>query len=87
MESLARGGPWLLGTIRRGSSGWRTLSEAESETHGGSVRRKLYGCVVKMFHPDSTGPLGSCRSFSRIEDEGVVNGMFEQLLLTWSQVV
>ena len=86
MESLARGGPWLLGTIRKGSSDWRSLSEAESENHGGSALRRLYGCVVSMFHPDKEHILGSSCSFNRADKTSGPCGLFEQLLLTWSQV-
>ena len=74
VESLARGGPWLLGTIVPGVSRWRVLKEAETEVHGGSSRRKLYGCAVTLLqaHAPMQGASGS--------------PVFEQLLVTWSQV-
>ncbi len=80
MESLARGGPWLLGSTRRGKSTWRELGEAETEKFGGSSRRRLYGCVLTMFS-----------SRTRKTAFGGGTGMirpeaFEQQLLTWSQV-
>jgi hypothetical protein len=89
VESLARGGPWLLGTIRRGRSGWRSLSEVESETYGGSARRRLYGCAVTMLYPQkqqAVGTLGSC-SFNMAGQKRGPDGLFKQLLLTWSQVM
>ena len=91
MESLARGGPWLLGFIRRSSSCWRPLNEAESEIYGGSTRRRLYGCAVTMLCPDKqpaveVGSLGSC-SFNMANEKRGPGGLFKQLLLTWSQVM
>ena len=86
VESLGSGGPRLLGTIRKGSSCWRSLKEAESATYGGSARRRLYGCIIKMFHPDSAGAFGRCTSFNGGDEKGEASGMFKQLLLTWSQV-
>jgi hypothetical protein len=98
VESLARGGPWLLGTIAPGISRWRVLKEAETEVHGGSSRRRLYGCTVTMLHANaqphgsaSAGaegqqPAGSV-SFKGSPASGMAGQpMFEQLLLTWSQV-
>jgi hypothetical protein len=72
VEGLARGGPWLLGTVLRGSCSWRTMNDAETAIHGGSSRRRLYGCVVTMLRPPAA--LGGD------EDDSV------QPLLTWSQV-
>jgi hypothetical protein len=87
VESLARGGPWLLGTIVPGISRWRVLKEAETEVHGGSSRRTLYGCAVTMLQPQAPLEDGRCAV------EGAGDGwarpgplVFEQLLLTWSQV-
>jgi hypothetical protein len=48
VDSLALGGPWQLGTVQRGRSAWRALSQAESVAYGGSALRKLFGCVVTM---------------------------------------
>ena len=81
MESLARGGPWLLGVVRRGQSTWQALSEADTEKYGGSSRRRLYGCVFTIF-PDRARMAAS----GEVADgRGLV--AFEQQLLTWSQVV
>ncbi len=59
VESLARGGPWQLGKILQGSSGWRALSEAETAVYGGSSLRRLYGCAITMVKPDSHAAHGS----------------------------
>jgi hypothetical protein len=98
VESLACGGPWLLGTIVPGISRWRVLKEAETEVHGGSSRRRLYGCTVTMLHghvqphggasagADGEQPVGSV-SFKTSPASGTAGPpVFEQLLLTWSQV-
>ncbi len=87
VESLARGGPWLLGTIAPGISRWRVLKEAETEIHGGSSRRRLYGCTITMIqaqaqlHWQGGSGVGA-------DVLGAAGGppVFEQLLLTWSQV-
>ena len=92
VESLARGGPWLLGTIVPGISRWRALKEAETEIHGGSSRRRLYGCTVTLLHAHA--PLPEAGSGAGAEMLGGAGGkasgpgppVFEQLLLTWSQV-
>ncbi len=91
VESLARGGPWLLGTIVPGISRWRVLKEAETEVHGGSSRRRLYGCSVTMIHPqtqgqDSKGAGAESQGGAGSGALGLRPPMFEQLLLTWSQV-
>jgi hypothetical protein len=81
VESLARGGPWLLGTVRGDKSTWRALSEVDTEKYGGSSRRRLYGCIVTMFHGRARMPAAG---------GGTVGGgleAFEQQLLTWSQVM
>ncbi len=80
MESLARGGPWQLGAVRRGQSTWRALSEVDTEIYGGSNRRRLYGCVCTMF------PFQTHKPESGGETRGGMDA-FEQQLLTWSQVV
>jgi hypothetical protein len=81
VESLARGGPWLLGTIVPGVSRWRVLKEAETEIHGGSSRRKLHGCTVTLLKAQTSLQDG------RAEIPGGAGPpVFEQLLLTWSQV-
>jgi hypothetical protein len=88
VESLARGGPWLLGTIVPDISRWRVLKEAETEVHGGSSRRRLYGCSVTMLQPQA--PLEDRRRAVEGAGDGGAPGpgplVFEQLLLTWSQV-
>jgi hypothetical protein len=88
VESLARGGPWLLGTIVPGISRWRVLKEAETEVHGGSSRRRLYGCAVTMLQPGV--PLEDGRGAGEGAGGGGAPGpgplVLEQLLLTWSQV-
>ncbi len=85
VESLARGGPWLLGTIAPGISRWRVLKEAETEIHGGSSRRRLYGCAVKLLLAEV-----SLHGDGTVDAERLLPGsgppVFEQLLLTWSQV-
>ena len=85
VESLARGGPWLLGTIAPGISRWRVLKEAETEIHGGSSRRRLYGCAVKLLLAEA--PL---HGDGGVDAERLSAGsgppVFEQQLLTWSQV-
>ena len=87
VESLARGGPWLLGTIAPGISRWRVLKEAETEIHGGSSRRRLYGCSVTMIQAQA--PLhwqgGSGVGADVLGGAGGGPPVFEQLLLTWSQ--
>jgi hypothetical protein len=89
VESLARGGPWLLGTIVPGISRWRVLKEAETEIHGGSSRRRLYGCTVTMLRPQAPLQGGSGESTKRTGEEGsrARGPVFEQQLLTWSQVI
>ncbi len=90
VESLARGGPWLLGTIVSGISSWRVLKEAETEIHGGSSRRRLYGCAVMMQRGQAQFQGGSGGTESLVAAGGNALGakqpMIEQLLLTWSQV-
>jgi hypothetical protein len=91
VESLARGGPWLLGTMAPGISRWRVLKEAETEIYGGSSRRRLYGCSVTMLPAPAPLQGGSSPG---AEGTGAAGGgafgpgsqVFEQLLLTWSQV-
>ena len=48
----------------QGDSAWRPLREAETEAHGGSSRRVLYGCVVTMIN--SSSPTCSSLPDSRI---------------------
>ncbi len=94
VESLARGGPWLLGTIVPGISRWRVLKEAETEVHGGSSRRRLYGCAVTMLQAQARLQEGSSDTKEGTETFGAAGSwalghglpVFEQLLLTWSQV-
>ena len=92
VESLAQGGPWLLGTIVPGISRWRALKEAETEVHGGSSRRRLYGCTVTLLHahaPLQEAGSGAAGAETREAGGGKALGpgppVFEQLLLTWSQ--
>ncbi len=59
VDSLARGGPWQLGKIVQGKSGWRPLREVETEEYGGSSRRVLYGCVVTLLSDGSSSMPGS----------------------------
>ena len=88
VESLARGGPWLLGTIVPGISRWRVLKEAETEVHGGSSRRRLYGCAVTMLQPQLGSGAGAEGLVpADIKAFGPGPPMFEQLLLTWAQVI
>ena len=82
VESLARGGPWLLGMIVPGVSRWRVLKEAETELHGGSSRRRLYGCAVTLQAQASL----QAASLERVDAADSRSPIFEQLLLTWSQV-
>jgi hypothetical protein len=87
VESLARGGPWLLGTIAPGISRWRVLKEAETEIHGGSSRRRLYGCSVTMLRAPAPLQGGSSPGAGAAGGEfGPASPVFEQLLFTWSQV-
>jgi hypothetical protein len=86
VDSLARGGPWQLGTVLRGSCQWRTLSEAETTAYGGSAIRRLYGCAITMFKPDAHAPAASGFSDVRRTTEKCMGEMFEQQLFTWSQV-
>ena len=87
VESLARGGPWQLGTVLPGSCGWRTLSETETATYGGSTLRRLYGCAITMFRPDAHAPAQkSAGGDTRPTAESGIGEMFEQQLFTWSQV-
>jgi hypothetical protein len=83
VESLARGGPWLLGTIVPGISRWRVLKEAETQIHGGSSRRRLYGCAVTMLREQA--PL-QAEGPERLEANYSGSPVFEQQLLAWSQV-
>ena len=92
VESLARGGPWLLGTIVPGISRWRVLKEAEMEIHGGTSRRRLYGCTVTMSRLHAKASQDA-RSVGNEIQGGAASGvlgqgptLFEQLLLSWSQV-
>jgi hypothetical protein len=92
VESLSRGGPWLLGTIVPGISRWRALKEAETEIHGGTNRRRLYGCTVTMSQLHAKA-LQDARSVGTEIQGGAGSGvlgqgppLFEQQLLTWSQV-
>ena len=87
VESLAQGGPWQLGTVLQGNCGWRTLSEAETATYGGSTLRRLYGCAIRMVKPAAHAPAGS-RPVDDVRPtaESCSGEMFEQQLLTWSQV-
>ncbi len=83
VESLALGGPWLLGTLSKSSSAWRTLSEAETAFWGGSSMRRLYGCVITLITVDTlTLPSDS----SSLAEVGGPDSLFRQVLLTWSQV-
>jgi hypothetical protein len=93
VESLARGGPWLLGTIVPDISRWRVLKEAETEIHGGSSRRRLYGCTVTMLRASDSLQGGSGEGTARLGATGSGGAalgssapVFEQQLLTWSQV-
>jgi hypothetical protein len=90
VESLARGGPWVLGTIAPGVSRWRALREAETEVHGGSSRRRLYGCSVTMLQAQQQGDNSSAVAKGNGGESSGTPGpgppLFEQLLLTWSQV-
>ncbi len=91
VESLARGGPWLLGTIVPGISRWRVLKEAETEIHGGSSRRRLYGCTVTMLRAQAPQQGGSGAGAEMLgvassKALGPGQSVIEQLLLTWSQV-
>ena len=88
VESLARGGPWLLGMIVPGVSRWRVLKEAETEIHGGSSRRRLYGCTVTMLQARGPQQRGSGEGAESLPVVAAGGGppTFEQLLLTWSQV-
>ena len=81
VESLARGGPWLLGKVGRGKSTWRALGEAETEKYGGSSRRRLYGCVFTMF----PGRTRRAASGGGTVGTRPLEETFEQQLLTWSQ--
>jgi hypothetical protein len=101
LESLALGGPWMLGAMAPGASRWRVLRETETELHGGSSRRRLYGCAVTLQRAPAPPPGGGNAGF-----EGQAGGggmglgaplaggeapgsgppVYEQLLLTWSQV-
>jgi hypothetical protein len=90
VESLARGGPWLLGTIVQGVSRWRVLKEAETEIHGGSSRRRLYGCAVTLLQQQALPQDGSgagAESLGAAGSGALGPGppVLEQLLLTWSQ--
>ena len=58
MESLARGGPWQMGTVLHNKSKWRALSYEETELYGGSSLRRLYGCVFTL-HQALARPGGS----------------------------
>ena len=89
MESLARGGPWRMGTVVRGISKWRVLSEAETEIYGGSSLRRLYGCTFNMQPAQApllaSGSIGITRS--ELETACKEPALeYDQQLLTWSQV-
>ena len=89
VDSLVRGGPWQLGTVLRGSCGWRALCDEETATYGGSTLRRLYGCVITMFKPDTDDPARSGLSgdVRPTAESGIrVSESFEQQLFTWSQV-
>ncbi len=90
MESLARGGPWRMGTILRNKSKWRVLSEDETERYGGSSLRRLYGCVFtlqRLQTPQPAASSGSWRSRKSTEaDSHELIEEHEQQLLTWAQV-
>ncbi len=87
VESLARGGPWLLGTMAPGISRWRALKDAETEIYGGSSRRRLYGCSVTMLCAPAPLQGGSSPGAGAAGGEfGTASPVFEQLLFTWSQV-
>ena len=88
VESLARGGPWLLGKLVPGNSRWRVLKEAETEIHGGSSRRRLYGCAVTMLQTQGPQQGGNAEGAESppVLAAGSEPPVFEQLLLTWSQV-
>ncbi len=90
MESLACGGPWILGKIHRGLSTWRALSQAETASYGGSSIRKLFGCAVTMFSAsDAAVPSSVPRSHGESwqgADTPCSGSLFQQLLLTWSKV-
>ncbi len=86
VDSLARGGPWQLGTILQGTCGWRTLSEAETGAYGGTHLRRLYGCVITMIKPDAHAPVVSTAGNVRAIADSGVGEVFEQQFFTWSQV-
>jgi hypothetical protein len=81
VESLAGGGPWLLGTVRRGLSTWRAMGEVDTEKYRGSSRRRLYGCVLTIF----SGRAHKTVSGAGPSTAGTGSEAFEQQLLTWSQ--
>jgi hypothetical protein len=87
VDSLARGGPWVLGTVVRGSCRWRALSEAETETYGGTALRRLHGCIITMVKPDAQASVGSkTHGEGKPVAESGISEFFEQRFLTWSQV-
>jgi hypothetical protein len=94
VESLARGGPWLLGTIAPGISRWWALRKAETvtEIHGGSSRRRLFGCIITMLRAPAPLQGGSSTDNEALGSKessspwpGPEPQEFEQQLLTWSQ--
>ena len=90
VESLACGGPSILGKIHRGLSTWRALSKAETAAYGGSSLRKLFGCAITMFNTSNAGlPLSVLSSDNEtLSPPGTpcTDSLFPQLLLTWSKV-
>ena len=82
VEDLARGEPWRMGTLQRGGSSWRILRDEETAAYGGSIRRRLYGCLVTMADGRSDAPVGvAWGDGGRSSEAGA-----QQRLLSWSQV-
>jgi hypothetical protein len=87
VESLARGGPWRMGTVVRNKSTWRALSEEETERYGGSSLRRLYGCVFTLQFAQARQPAPGGNWKSRSLDCNEPVQEHEQQLLTWAQVL
>ena len=70
-----------MGRLSQGRSTFRTLSEAELASFGGSARRRLFGCAVRV----ETDPDGCILDEHLLANSGCISE-HELYMVTWSSV-